>query len=91
MVPVGAGDADEWVPPILRLKKDIPYRLTKGFLVLVFDNWRMLHGRSSFVGKRRMCGAYSKCFSFQRDIKLDSYLLDSEQSTTTTSSPATVC
>lgn len=24
----------------------------------VFDNWRMLHGRSEFVGKRRMCGGY---------------------------------
>lgn len=29
---------------------------------VVFDNWRMLHGRSSFVGKRRMCGAYSESF-----------------------------
>lgn len=26
--------------------------------VLVFDNWRMLHGRSQFTGKRRMCGGY---------------------------------
>lgn len=25
----------------------------------VFDNWRMLHGRSAFTGKRRMCGGYS--------------------------------
>ena len=24
----------------------------------VFDNWRVLHGRSAFSGKRRMCGAY---------------------------------
>lgn len=29
-------------------------------LQLVFDNWRMLHGRSAFTGKRRMCGGYSK-------------------------------
>ena len=27
---------------------------------LVFDNWRILHGRSSFTGNRRMCGGYSK-------------------------------
>ena len=27
---------------------------------LVFDNWRVLHGRSAFTGKRRMCGGYSK-------------------------------
>lgn len=25
----------------------------------VFDNWRMLHGRSAFTGNRRMCGGYS--------------------------------
>ncbi|PWY76290.1 trimethyllysine dioxygenase TmlH [Aspergillus heteromorphus CBS 117.55] len=25
---------------------------------LIFDNWRMLHGRTEFTGKRRMCGGY---------------------------------
>jgi len=25
---------------------------------LIFDNWRVLHGRSKFTGKRRMCGGY---------------------------------
>ncbi|KAL4780931.1 hypothetical protein BJX76DRAFT_27933 [Aspergillus varians] len=25
---------------------------------LIFDNWRMFHGRSEYVGKRRMCGGY---------------------------------
>ncbi|KXT07819.1 hypothetical protein AC579_9332 [Pseudocercospora musae] len=25
---------------------------------LLFDNWRVLHGRNSFTGKRRMCGGY---------------------------------
>ena len=24
----------------------------------VFDNFRVLHGRSSFTGERRLCGAY---------------------------------
>lgn len=28
--------------------------------VLIFDNWRVLHGRSAFTGIRRICGAYSK-------------------------------
>jgi trimethyllysine dioxygenase len=32
-------------------------QLTPG-RVLVFDNWRVLHGRSAFTGKRRICGAY---------------------------------
>ncbi len=27
----------------------------------VFDNWRVLHGRSEFTGIRRICGGYSKC------------------------------
>ena len=26
---------------------------------LLFDNWRVLHGRSAFTGKRRICGGYS--------------------------------
>jgi trimethyllysine dioxygenase len=26
--------------------------------VVVFDNWRVLHGRSEFTGKRRICGGY---------------------------------
>lgn len=39
------------LPPLPRLTK--PPRL-------VFDNWRVLHGRSAFTGKRRMCGGYSK-------------------------------
>jgi trimethyllysine dioxygenase len=27
---------------------------------LIFDNWRVLHGRTAFQGIRRICGAYSK-------------------------------
>jgi len=26
--------------------------------MLVFDNWRLLHGRGAFEGKRKMAGAY---------------------------------
>lgn len=29
-------------------------------IVSVFNNWRVMHGRSSFTGKRRMCGGYGK-------------------------------
>ncbi|KAH8595859.1 hypothetical protein B0O99DRAFT_571411 [Bisporella sp. PMI_857] len=25
---------------------------------IIFDNWRVLHGRAAFTGKRRMCGGY---------------------------------
>lgn len=27
---------------------------------VIFDNWRVLHGRSAFTGKRRICGGYSE-------------------------------
>ncbi|KAI0517651.1 trimethyllysine dioxygenase [Xylaria bambusicola] len=26
--------------------------------VLIFNNWRVLHGREAFIGQRRMCGGY---------------------------------
>eukprot|EP00759_Apiculatamorpha_spiralis_P002177 PhF_6_TR10809/c0_g1_i1/m.17415/K00474/TMLHE; trimethyllysine dioxygenase len=26
--------------------------------VMLFDNWRVLHGRTGFTGRRKMCGAY---------------------------------
>jgi trimethyllysine dioxygenase len=32
-------------------------QLTPG-RVLIFDNWRVLHGRSEFTGTRRICGGY---------------------------------
>ena len=25
---------------------------------VVFDNWRVLHGRKAFEGRRRVCGGY---------------------------------
>lgn len=37
---------------------------------LIFDNWRVLHGRSAFTGIRRMCGGYSEIFSFPLSLKL---------------------
>ena len=33
---------------------------------VVFDNWRVLHGRSAFTGKRRICGGYSEFPSTNR-------------------------
>ncbi|KAF2764671.1 Trimethyllysine dioxygenase [Teratosphaeria nubilosa] len=26
--------------------------------LLIFDNWRVMHGRAAFTGRRRMCGGY---------------------------------
>ncbi|KAE8411079.1 hypothetical protein BDV36DRAFT_289052 [Aspergillus pseudocaelatus] len=37
---------------------------------LIFDNWRMLHGRSEFTGKRRMCGGYINSDDFVSRYRL---------------------
>jgi trimethyllysine dioxygenase len=34
---------------------------------LIFDNWRVLHGRSAFSGKRRICGGYGKLLTLCPD------------------------
>ncbi|KAJ5710023.1 Trimethyllysine dioxygenase [Penicillium malachiteum] len=40
---------------------------------LIFDNWRMLHGRSEFTGKRRMCGGYVNNDDFISRLRLLKY------------------
>lgn len=37
---------------------------------LIFDNWRVLHGRIGFTGNRRMCGAYVNRDDFVSRAKL---------------------
>ncbi|KAL1890176.1 hypothetical protein Cpir12675_005515 [Ceratocystis pirilliformis] len=40
-------------------RQDIEYwRLLKPGTTLIFDNWRVMHGRSEFNGIRRVCGGY---------------------------------
>jgi trimethyllysine dioxygenase len=48
---------EKWRTELLQTRHKILYRLTPGMLV-VFDNWRMLHGRQRFRGKRTLCGCY---------------------------------
>jgi hypothetical protein len=48
----------ECIPP-LRLWTCWGYGLLM-VIYIVFDNWRVLHGREAFKGIRRMCGAYSE-------------------------------
>lgn len=38
--------------------------------LIVFDNWRVLHGRSAFTGTRRVCGGYSKLVKVVLEILL---------------------
>lgn len=49
--------AREWDARLKSKQNEYWEQLTPG-RVLVFDNWRVLHGRSGFTGKRRICGGY---------------------------------
>jgi len=49
--------ARKWDALVKRKENEYWEQLTPG-RVLIFDNWRVMHGRSAFTGKRRMCGAY---------------------------------
>jgi trimethyllysine dioxygenase len=51
--------AREWTK-ILKMKEfEIKIQLKPG-QPIIFDNWRYLHGRTAFSGKRRICGGYSR-------------------------------
>lgn len=43
---------------LLKSKKNELWDTLSPGRVVVFDNWRVLHGRSAFTGHRRICGAY---------------------------------
>ncbi|KAI1504122.1 hypothetical protein F5X99DRAFT_372578 [Biscogniauxia marginata] len=49
--------ARKWNEVLRRKSVEYWFQLRPGE-VLVFDNWRVLHGRSAFAGVRRMCGGY---------------------------------
>ncbi|OQO07864.1 hypothetical protein B0A48_06655 [Cryoendolithus antarcticus] len=49
--------AAKWDAILSDLHNQYWFQLKPGTLLL-FDNWRVLHGRSAFTGKRRMCGGY---------------------------------
>jgi trimethyllysine dioxygenase len=37
---------------------------------MLFDNWRVLHGRTAYTGRRRMCGAYLNHEDFESRLRL---------------------
>lgn len=51
-------DAARKFDALLKKKENEYWEQLKPGRVLLFDNWRVLHGRSSFTGKRRICGGY---------------------------------
>ncbi|KAG6065559.1 hypothetical protein E4U32_007168 [Claviceps aff. humidiphila group G2b] len=48
------------------------FQLTPG-QILIFDNWRILHGRSAFEGRRRICGGYINRDDFYSRWQLSNY------------------
>lgn len=66
--------AREWTKILSEPEFLLTVKLQPGEPV-IFDNWRVLHGRLGFEGKRRICGAYvgmddfrAKCRSLQVDV-----------------------
>ncbi|KAK3297016.1 PhoD-like phosphatase-domain-containing protein [Chaetomium fimeti] len=51
------GAARKWHEIMERPEMQYWFQLKPGH-VLIFDNWRVLHGRSAFKGIRRICGGY---------------------------------
>ncbi|TQV93134.1 hypothetical protein V2A60_003555 [Cordyceps javanica] len=49
--------ARKWNEILTRKDSEYWFQLTPGRM-LIFDNWRVLHGRSAFEGLRRICGGY---------------------------------
>ncbi|EED19509.1 trimethyllysine dioxygenase TmlH, putative [Talaromyces stipitatus ATCC 10500] len=50
--------ARHWNAILLRKDQTQKWLQLEPGTAILFDNWRMLHGRSEFTGKRRMCGGY---------------------------------
>ncbi|KAG5975070.1 hypothetical protein E4U55_007902 [Claviceps digitariae] len=63
-IPLHVENIDEWYDAarkwnmiLRRPENEYWFQLEPG-QILIFDNWRILHGRSAFEGLRRMCGGY---------------------------------
>jgi trimethyllysine dioxygenase len=54
----------EWTKLLRREENELWIKLKPGLAVML-DNWRVLHGRNSFTGYRRMCGSYHNWDDFQ--------------------------
>lgn len=54
---------------ITKPENELWYQMKPG-QCLIFDNWRVLHSRSEFTGKRRLCGAYFERDDFVSRLKL---------------------
>ncbi|KAI9098893.1 mitochondrial protein [Phlyctochytrium arcticum] len=57
-----------WTDLLRSPSNELWLKLEPGTAVM-FDNWRVLHGRASFTGKRRLCGAYINWDDYQSRIR----------------------
>jgi trimethyllysine dioxygenase len=51
-------DAARKFDALLKKKENEYWEQLEPGNVLIFDNWRVLHGRSAFTGRRTICGGY---------------------------------
>jgi trimethyllysine dioxygenase len=58
----------EWTRLVRKKENEFWIKLQPGLAVMM-DNWRILHGRASFTGYRRMCGSYHNRDDYQSRVK----------------------
>lgn len=51
----------------------ITFKLQPG-TVMIFDNWRVLHGRLSYTGKRTMTGCYVARTEFESALRVHNFI-----------------
>lgn len=51
----------------------IIFKLKPG-TVMIFDNWRVLHGRLSYTGKRTMTGCYVARTEYQSTLRVNNFI-----------------
>ncbi|KAK5993568.1 Trimethyllysine dioxygenase [Cladobotryum mycophilum] len=64
--------ARKWDEILRREDNEYWFQLEPG-RILIFDNWRILHGRSEFEGTRRICGGYINRDDFISRWKLTNF------------------
>ncbi|CAF0963626.1 unnamed protein product [Adineta steineri] len=62
----------KWNEILTRKDSELWTQLQPG-RALIFDNWRILHGRSAFSGLRRLCGGYINRDDYMSRLKLTNF------------------
>ncbi|KAK0797020.1 hypothetical protein LTR75_010029 [Friedmanniomyces endolithicus] len=77
-------DAAAKFDAILNDQRDQYWFQLKPGRMLLFDNWRVLHGRAAFTGKRRMCGGYINRDDFISKFRTTNYTREELEASTVT-------